>query len=287
MVTGAVRRQIAVPSGIEGEVSERPDGLARIPKVIVGGLSIAVGTRRDLAEALVVAARARRSAALVPAYSTSANGNVLSLAARSVAFRSMLDAADVIDTDGQPIVAASRLLTRSPIPERCATTDFFHDVAEAAARHGASIYLLGGTAAVNEKAAAEALRRHPGLRIAGRRDGYFALEQEAQIVEEIRRAAPDILWVGLGVPREHQFVARNRERLRGIGAIKTCGGLFDFVSGNASRAPRWMQEWSLEWAYRLVREPRRLFRRYATTNVHTLYLLARYTGGRGLRRSVS
>ncbi|MBU6379666.1 MAG: WecB/TagA/CpsF family glycosyltransferase [Gammaproteobacteria bacterium] len=230
-----------------------------------------------MAHALCEAARMRRGGGLPPIYSTSANGNVLSQCARSAAFRSMIEAADIIDADGQPLVVASRLMTQTPIPQRCATTDFFHDVAAAAVRRDLSMYLLGATEEVNAAAAARATALHPGLKIAGRRNGYFNLEDEGAVVDAINHVRPDFLWVGLGVPREQQFVLRNRERLTGVGVVKTCGGLFDFLSGRASRAPQWMQDWSLEWAYRLSREPRRLLWRYATTNVHTLALLARHT----------
>jgi exopolysaccharide biosynthesis WecB/TagA/CpsF family protein len=253
------------------------DRLALLPRVIVGGLAVGAVTRAHMAHVLCEAARARRGSGLPPIYSTSANGNVLSQCARSAAFRSMIEAADIIDADGQPLVVASRLMTRTPIPERCATTDFFHDVAAAAVRRDLSMYLLGGTDEVNAAAARRVAGFYPGLRIAGRRNGYFALEGEGAVLDEINHARPDFLWVGLGVPREQQFVLRNRERLTGVGVVKTCGGLFDFLSGRASRAPQWMQDWSLEWAYRLAREPRRQLWRYATTNVHTLALLARHT----------
>lgn len=253
------------------------DLIAGLPRVVVGGLEVGASTRAALAETLCEAALLRRDSGRAPIYSTSANGNVLSLCARSPALRSMVEAADIIDADGQPLVVASRLMTQTPIPERCATTDFFHDVAAVASRRDLTIYLLGATEEVSAAAAARAVALHKGLRIAGRRNGYFGLEEEGAVVEAINRARPDVLWVGLGVPREQQFVLRNRERLTGVGVVKTCGGLFDFLSGRASRAPQWMQDWSLEWAYRLAREPRRLLWRYATTNVHTLALLARHT----------
>ena len=102
--------------------------------------------------------------------------------------------------------------------------------------------------------------------LAGASDGYCSAEQEAGIVDEIARLQPDILWIGLGVPLEQQFVARNIEKLRGVGVIKTSGGLFDFLAGKNSRAPKWMQNVGLEWAYRTILEPRRLALRYLSTN---------------------
>jgi N-acetylglucosaminyldiphosphoundecaprenol N-acetyl-beta-D-mannosaminyltransferase len=245
------------------------------PYVRVGGLPI-IALSRQAWTAKIVATCLRRRVrrGQQPVFLTSANGNVLSRYATNPQFRELLDQADGIDADGQPLVVASRLLTRTPIPERCATTDLFHDLADAGSAHGIRYYLLGGKEAINAAAATAATDRHAGLVIAGRHHGYFTSEAETQLVAEINAAAPDILWVGLGVPYEQAFVVRNRARLTSVGVIKTCGGLFDFVAGKNTRAPQWMQDAALEWLYRLYLEPRRLFWRYAITNVHTTWLLA-------------
>jgi N-acetylglucosaminyldiphosphoundecaprenol N-acetyl-beta-D-mannosaminyltransferase len=94
----------------------------------------------------------------------------------------------------------------------------------------------------------------------------------------INQARPDILWLGLGVPLEQQFAIRNRQRLLNVGVIKTSGGLFDVLSGEKPRAPLWMINAGLEWAYRLYLEPARLAGRYLLTNPHALYLLLTRTG---------
>lgn len=251
------------------------------PTVHVGGLSMAALSRKAWAEAVVACAIARRGmTGVAPYFFTSANGNVLSRYARTPEFRAMIDSADAVDADGQPLVIASKLMTRTPIPERAATTDIFHDVARVAAAKGLSFYLFGGSEEINRIAAEKTAAANPGLVIAGRRNGYFKPEDEAAVVAAINAARPDVLWVGLGVPNEHAFVVRNRARLTNVGVIKTCGGLFDFVAGKNTRAPDWMQRHSLEWLYRLWLEPRRLFWRYATTNIHTLYLLLSRTRDR-------
>lgn len=238
-------------------------------------------SRKAWADAVVACALARRRVSgVAPYFFTSANGNVLSRYASTPEFRAMIDSADAVDADGQPLVIASRWMTRTPIPERAATTDVFHDVAAAAAAKGLSFYLLGGSEEINQIAVEKTAAKNPGLVIAGRRNGYFQPEDETAVIAAINAARPDVLWVGLGVPNEHAFVVRNRARLTSVGVIKTCGGLFDFVAGKNSRAPAWMQTYSLEWAYRLWLEPRRLFWRYATTNVHTLYLLLARTRDR-------
>ncbi len=259
--------------------------IADVARVRVGGLPLLVQTRADGARVIVDEALARRGRALPPVFLTSANGNVIARFARDPQFRDLLEHADGIDADGQPLVMASKLMTSDPIPERSATTDTFHDVAAVGARHGLRVYLLGGRDDINAAAADEMLRRYPGVVLAGRRNGYFAIEDEAEVAAAIVAATPDVLWVGLGVPNEQAFVVRNRARLAGVGVVKTCGGLFDFVAGRNTRAPQWMQDHALEWAYRLWLEPRRLFWRYVTTNIATIVLLALRTGGAVPRRA--
>ena len=122
-----------------------------------------------------------------------------------------------------------------------------------------------------------ALSLYPRLRILGYRDGYFGSDQEPGIIADINAARPDILWVGMGAPREQAFAVRNRRHLHGVGIIKTSGGLFDFLSGNVRRAPVWMQSIGLEWAYRTFLEPRRLAGRYLMTNPHAVFLLLTQT----------
>jgi exopolysaccharide biosynthesis WecB/TagA/CpsF family protein len=149
----------------------------------------------------------------------------------------------------------------------------FHDVARHAETAGASFFFLGASQEVVERTVANVRRQYPRLAIAGLRNGYFAVEEEDRVVEEINATGADILWVGMGAPHELAFSLRNRTRLTNIGLIKTSGGLFDFLSGKNSRAPQWMQSAGLEWLYRLALEPRRLFGRYVSTNCHAAYLL--------------
>ena len=206
----------------------------------------------------------------------SANGHALSLAARDKGFRVALEQADVIHADGQEIVFASRGIRGGGIPERSATTDLIHDLAPICAAEGLSFFLLGGTEDVNARCAEALARRYPGLKIAGRRNGYFAREEERGVCEEIGASGADILWAGLGKPLEQLFCARNRDELRVAWAI-TCGGTFRFVVGDYRRAPQWMQSAGLEWLYRMGDSPRGLLWRYLTTNPHALFLLATRT----------
>lgn len=249
-----------------------------VPTVTIGGLPIAVIDRARSAELLVDEALARRGAAAPPLYSTSANGQVLSLCARDPGLRDLFLAAPLIHADGMPLVFASRWRCPVALPERVATTDLFHDVAEVAIRRRASFYMLGGTPAALAKAVANVRRLYPSLVLAGARPGYFGPEEEDAVVAEIEAARPDVLWVAMGVPREQEFAVRNLARLTHVGAIKTSGGLFDFLAGDRRRAPGWMRKAGLEWLYRMLLEPRRLLLRYALTNPHAAYLLLTRSG---------
>lgn len=252
----------------------------QVPITRIGGLPIAVIDREQSAKLLVELALNRRGVQQPPLIVTSANGHVLSLCARRTAVRNVFLQTDLIHADGMSLVFGSRLHCLTPLPERICTTDFFHDVAEVGQRCGARMFLLGGTRAVSDAAAKRVKAQYPNLNIVGHACGYIRRENdEANVIDAINAAQPDILWIGLGVPLEQQFAVRNRYRLTGVGLIKTAGGLFDVLSGEKSRAPQWLIDVGLEWAYRWYLEPRRLSFRYFTTNPHALYLLLTQTGG--------
>jgi N-acetylglucosaminyldiphosphoundecaprenol N-acetyl-beta-D-mannosaminyltransferase len=245
-----------------------------VPVVTIGGLPIAVIDRANSARLMIEAALNRRGTAQRPLVFTSANGQVLSLCAHDPRVRNLFLAADLIHADGMPLVFASRLFHKTPLPERVCTTDLFHDVAAVGQRRGVRMFLLGATQAVVRKAARRARELYPDLEIAGYRGGYFHREgDEERVVDAIAAAQPDILWLGRGVPLEQEFAMRHLDRLHGVGLIKTSGGLFDFLSGKSARAPAWMRAAGLEWAYRTYLEPRRLAGRYLITNPHALFLL--------------
>lgn len=242
-----------------------------VSTVNVAGIRVGRVDRSVWARVLARAARGRTGSDK-PLFSTSLNSNTLSRIKSDKSFRSLVEAASFIDADGMPIVYFSRLVG-NPIAQRCCTTDFVHDAAQVFEREGLSFYLLGGTEDANAGAAAELRRRYPNLRIVGRRNGYFGPAEEASVVDAINAAAPDLLWVSMGVPREHEFIVRNLDVLTNVGVAKTSGALFDYLAGNVSRAPLWMQRSSLEWLYRLWLEPRRLARRYLFTNSHSASVL--------------
>jgi N-acetylglucosaminyldiphosphoundecaprenol N-acetyl-beta-D-mannosaminyltransferase len=243
---------------------------------LIGGARIA---RLDLARTarMMLDLAAEPPRAEGPYYLTSANGEVLARRFLDREFARLIDSADSIAADGQPLVTASRLFSRKPLPERVATTDLYPLVADMAQRTGASFYLLGAREEVNRAAYEATKRAAPDLKIVGRSHGYLKGAQLSAKLDEINLLAPDILWLAMGVPLEQQFIDAHRRRLRNVKMIKTSGGLFDFIAGVKPRAPQWMQSAGLEWAFRLGLEPRRLMLRYLTTNPIAAYLLLTQT----------
>jgi exopolysaccharide biosynthesis WecB/TagA/CpsF family protein len=229
-------------------------------------------SRREIVDAIVAGCLQRRAGGEDPPARLlfDANGHGISLAARDPAYRRALDQADMVHADGGFLVSLSRSIAGAAIAERSATTDLIHDVAAAGLREGLSHYLLGATEEVNARCAERLREVYPGIVIAGRRHGYFEPNEEPGVVESINAARPDVLWIGLGKPREQLFAVRNRERLQAGWAI-SCGGCFNYITGDYRRAPRWMQDRNLEWLFRAVTTPRLIWR-YAMTSPHAIWL---------------
>jgi N-acetylglucosaminyldiphosphoundecaprenol N-acetyl-beta-D-mannosaminyltransferase len=260
------------------QATRRPNPFDLLPSARVGGLRIVALDRKDTAELMVRTAQQRRGQGGRPYVLSSANGEVVSRCATDAHVASMFAEADLLNADGQPLVLASRLFCRTPLPERVATTDLFHDVAQLAIDRQITCYMFGATDDENERAVERAKQMHPGLPIIGRSHGFLTGDALDRKIDEINELKPDVLWVALGIPREQEFCRQFADRLPQVGLIKTSGGLFNFLSGTRKRAPDWMQKASMEWLYRIKEEPRRLFWRYAVTNPHALFLLATRSG---------
>jgi N-acetylglucosaminyldiphosphoundecaprenol N-acetyl-beta-D-mannosaminyltransferase len=245
---------------------------AGVPRISLGGLRLAVLDIEQTANFMIEMVFPERQVSR-PLYLTSANGEVLARCSTEPMTGRLFRAADLINADGQPLVTVSRLKSSTPLPERVATTDLFHVVARKAQAARLTFYMLGADEKENALAVANVRKMYPDLQIVGRCHGYLKGKALQDKVDEINALAPDYLWVALGVPYEQAFVEEFAARLSSVGVIKTSGGLFNFLSGSRVRAPRWMQELGLEWAWRIWLEPRRLFWRYFTTNPRALYLL--------------
>jgi N-acetylglucosaminyldiphosphoundecaprenol N-acetyl-beta-D-mannosaminyltransferase len=182
--------------------------------------------------------------------------------------------ADLVGADGVPIVWASRLLGDA-LPGRVNGTDLMDRLFFESAKKGWRLYLLGARQAVIEKAVHKLQRQIPQIQIVGFRNGYFdSLEQEQQVVQEINTAEPDVLLLGFGTPMKEKWVKRHRAALN-VPIIHGVGGSFDIVGELTRRAPKWMQKSGLEWLYRLIQEPRRMWKRYLVTNSMFVWLVVK------------
>lgn len=246
-----------------------------VPTTRLAGLDIVCLSREELARQLVHDYRIQKSSSRpLPAKLVfSVNGQGLALTATEPGYKGLMHRADYLHADGQSIVFASRWLTHRPIPERSATTDFFHDAAKVAEEHGITFYMLGGTPQSNAAAVRKIRHLHPLLKIAGAHHGYEP--NPDTYVDLIRAAAPDVVWLAFGKPRQEVLAARLQASLAGPTWIKPCGGLYEFLADatGARRAPRLLQNLGLEWLHRTCLEPRRLLWRYVSTNAVAIWLL--------------
>ncbi|ATY30627.1 WecB/TagA/CpsF family glycosyltransferase [Sphingomonas psychrotolerans] len=250
----------------------------RLETVRVGGVPVSTLSLRALIERMLRDAP-RRVAAGEPALLVfDCNGHGLSLNATDPAFARDLAQGDLIHADGQVIVKASHWVGGPAIADRSSTTDMFIDSLPGAAAAKVRYYLLGGTEQVNKDCAERIISTTPGLELAGRRNGFWKADEEQAVIDAINAAAPDVLWVGTGKPREQAFCVRHRDRIK-AGWIVTCGGLFNYITGDYPRAPMWMQNAGLEWLHRMATNPRHLAWRYLTTNPHALYLIWKHRNG--------
>jgi N-acetylglucosaminyldiphosphoundecaprenol N-acetyl-beta-D-mannosaminyltransferase len=192
-------------------------------------------------------------------------------------------AGDLIGADGMSVVWAARALGR-PTPERVAGVDLMGEVLAVCARDGFRPYFLGAEAEVVATAARVACQRWPGLVFAGWRDGYFSPAEEEEVVRAIGESRADCLFIALPTPRKERFLARRKHELD-VPFVMGVGGSLDVLAGKVSRAPLWAQRAGLEWAHRLLQEPRKMFWRYASTNTRFILLLAAAAAARALGKA--
>lgn len=172
--------------------------------------------------------------------------------------------ADVILADGMAVVWACRLLGRR-LPERVAGIGLMEEMLEQARQRGHRVFCLGATQEILDEAVARMEERHPGVQIVGRHNGYFNKEEEPGVAGAIRDARPDILFVAMTSPKKEQFLARWSDEMT-VPVCHGVSGAFDVVAGKVRRAPEIWQRLGIEWLYRVVQEPRRMWKRYLVTN---------------------
>lgn len=248
-------------------------------------MTVLDGVRLDrLTEAEVVAKVRRALGAGTGGRIVTPNVDILRQARRDKAIRDQLASADLVLADGAPLVWASRLAGQ-PVPERVAGSSLVWSLAAGLAPDGRSVYLLGGSPApvVEDEGAYRAalalVNAHPGLRVAGYASPPFGFDRDQAgidaVCREVVRARPDVVYVGLGFPKQ-EWLADRLVRELPRAWVLGCGAAINFIAGDQHRAPVWMQRSGLEWAHRLGSEPTRLARRYLVDDApYALALLAR------------
>jgi len=180
---------------------------------------------------------------------------------------------DIINADGQAVVWASRFLN-TPLPERVAGIDLMNALIDVAGKKGYKVYLLGAKEEVITRVVDIYRSKYGHDFIAGYRNGYFNKEEEAEIAENIGNSNADMLFVAMSSPKKEIFLDKYKHTIKAY-FIMGVGGSFDIVSGLTKRAPAWMQKIGMEWFYRLIQEPQRMWKRYLVTNSGFIYIIFR------------
>lgn len=241
-------------------------------RVNLQGMEIDCITERDAVAFIVKAiAQGRGGWVITP------NLDQLRQYCQQPSLRDMYTQADLVLPDGMPLVWASRL-QRTPLVQRVPGSSVIFTLTQAAAQHEYSIFLLGGKPGAAEIAGRKLLERYPGIRIAGTLCPPMGFEKDpshiAAIREALATAQPDIVYVGLGFPKQERLIEQVRHSAPAAWFLGV-GISISFVAGDVARAPAWMQRAGLEWLHRMIQEPRRLLRRYAIDDLpFALRLLA-------------
>ena len=188
------------------------------------------------------------------------NVDKLVKASRDEHLRRIINDCALVNVDGMPVVWASRLLGKA-LKERVAGVDLFEALMCRAAEKGWRVYLLGAREGVVSKVKHIYEQKYPGMIVAGYRNGYWKQEDESLVVDDIKSAKADLLFVAISSPKKEQFLEKYQGEMK-IPFAMGVGGTLDVAAGNIKRAPLWMRKSGLEWFYRFLQEPRRMFKRY-------------------------
>ncbi len=178
---------------------------------------------------------------------------------------------DLILADGVAVVWASKILGK-PLPERVAGIDLMFGLLERGNQYKYRVYCFGATEEVSLKVEENIARDYPNVIFSGRRNGYFSSDEEEAIARDIAAAKPDILFVAITSPKKESFLAKYSQMM-GVLVCHGVGGSFDVYAGKVKRAPQVWQQLGMEWLYRVIQEPRRMWKRYLVTNTFFLWLL--------------
>lgn len=196
-----------------------------------------------------------------PTQVVTANAEIIMMAQKLPAYKALLEQTDLVLADGAGTVWAGRTLGHQ-VPERVAGFDLFLELLKDGARRGTRFFLFGAAPGIAEAAAKKAGEIAPGVQIVGTRNGYFTQADEPEIIQQINGSGVQVLFAALGAPKQEFWLEEHRDALKPALRVGL-GGSFDVLAGKMERAPKWMQEASLEWLFRLYKQPSRLGRMMA------------------------
>lgn len=183
-----------------------------------------------------------------------------------------VNSSDIINADGQAVVWASKILAK-PLKERVAGIDLMTNLVSLAYQKKYKIFFLGAEEEVVKKLVSIYSKKYSQNIIAGYRNGYFKKEDEKEIAKQISDSGANMLFVAISSPTKENFLYENKNLLNKVNFIMGVGGSFDVVAGKTKRAPVWMQKYGLEWFYRFLQEPKRMWKRYLVGNFKFLVLV--------------
>ncbi len=237
--------------------------------VNVAGIATSTASRKELVDCISERIKYYNDSEK-PYLIFSSNGQAIALYHTDDDTRESYLLADLVHADGQSVVFFSKILYgKSGISERSATTDLISDIPilyKGNLRH----FFLGGEPGLASDAAQKQHERFDNFIIAGSHHGFFDEKDIDGIIDTINKSKTDILWIGLGKPKEQLFCTRFKDKIN-VPVIISCGGCFNFITGQYLRAPEWMQKIGLEWFHRLIHQPKKLMFRYLTTNFISIY----------------
>ncbi|GIP21783.1 MULTISPECIES: WecB/TagA/CpsF family glycosyltransferase [Paenibacillus] len=229
---------------------------AAVPTVSIFGIPVCKWGMKDTVSYLTDVVKSGKPHQII-----TANPIMVMAALENPEYKTMMQRADLIVPDGTGVVWAARK-GGEPVTERVAGFDLLHELMKQGEELGWKVYLLGAAPEVIQEAASRLQLQYPRVKIVGSRDGYFGPEQDREVIDEIVKAGPDLLFVARGADTQEPWIAKYKEDL-GVPVIMGVGGSFDVISGRTQRAPKFMQKMHLEWFYRLLREPSRIGRMLA------------------------
>ena len=192
--------------------------------------------------------------------------------------KQIVDDANMVLVDGTPLVWISKTHGR-PVAEKISGSDLVPVLCERAAKRGYSVFLLGGKEGVAEQAKNKLEQKYPGIKVVGTYAPPMGFEQDPEELEKVNasisKANPDLLIVCFGCPKQEKFIYENMGKYQATVSI-CAGATVDFLAGNVRRAPKWMSNCGLEWFYRFLQEPKRLFKRYFIDDMKILGLAVKY-----------